>query len=623
MRNCQPIQIAILLLGSALACAAQQAGAASTGGTIAGRGFASGLALLVRHECRRAATYFQQALMADPNLAEARILLGLSYDCSGDRLKLTAAFRHIWDHDLDPQEPTPEMTLAESALQAGFNPRPQSAEGKYFWALLYYRLGNLDSALAELQAAPAPVAGSWAYYNLMGSAHLRQAQFTEARQTLETAMQRNSKQADTFYKLGTVLLATGDAATATARLRQAVQLRPDFPAANAALGIALLQTGNFAAAREFLAKGTSVGAEVFVYLGTANEHLGDKAAAIENYQKALSRQPQLFAAEFSLGHLLLSSGDSAALTHLERATQLDPTSAQGQLYLALALVAAKQTEKAAASASQAQALGSAEGADFNDALAGVFQEIGQSDQALENFRQAAAPDPANENYLRHLAAAEHNAGDTAGAIATLRSGVARVPNSARLNYLLGISLMSNGATPEALPPLGKAVELEPDNADYEQSLGVCLAELEKDADAMAAFRKVLLLDPNHVSAYLQIGVLQSKTNLAEAEQSFTQALGIDPNYAPAYFRIGKIYYDRNEDAQALKFLEKTRDLDPDWEDTYFLLGTIYKRAGNEERSAEMFATFRKKKNELQELRRKTLDLAPGAFDDAKTTSASR
>lgn len=622
MRNCQPIQIAILLLGSTLACV-QAAGANPASGRIRSRSFATGLALLVKQKCQGAVPYFEQAVRADPELAEARILLGVSYDCSGDRPKLATAFRHIWNHDLDPQEPTSEMTMVENALQSGFNSHPQSAEGKYFWALLYYRLGKFDSSLAELQGASAPVADAWAYYNLLGSIQLRKSQFADATRSLEAALQRDSNQADTFYKLGTVGLATADARTATTRLRQAVSLRPNFPAANAALGIALLQAGDFAGAREFLAKGTSVGAEVLVYLGQANERLGDKAEAIDSYQRALSRQPELFAAEFGLGHLLLASRDPAALAHLERATQLDPASARSQLYLALALIVARQSEKAAASAAQAEALGSAEGADFHDALASVFQEIGQSAQALENYRQAVGLDPANEDYLRHLAAAEHQAGDTGGALATLRSGVARNPKSGRLNYLLGISLMANGATPEALPSLRKAVESEPDNADYQQSLGVCLAELEKDADAMAAFRRVLSLDPNHVSAYLQIGVLQSKTNLAEAEQSFHQALDIDPNYAPAYFRLGKIYYDRQEDAQALKFLEKTQALDPDWEDTYFLLGTIYKRAGNEERSAEMFATFRRKKNELQELRRKIFRLAPGAFDDVSTSSASR
>ena len=141
---------------------------------------------------------------------------------------------------------------------------------------------------------------------------------------------------------------------------------------------------------------------------------------------------------------------------------------------------------------------------------------------------------------------------------------------------------------------------------------------------MASFKRVLALDANRTAAYLQIGILQMKVDAtAEAEQSFKKALSIDASYAPAYFRLGKIYYDRNDDAQALKFLEKARELDPDWEDTYFLLGTLYKRAGNLEQSAQMFTIFRQKKNALQNLRRKTYDMAPDAFEDSKPRGVSQ
>jgi protein O-GlcNAc transferase len=618
MRNCQPIQIAILLLCGAVASAAQGTGASAAGGKTVSRSFASGLALLVKHDCNQAATSFQQ-----DRSVEAKILSGLAYDCSNNNEKLDVAFGHVWDRDLDPQEPTAESRLIESALKAGLKFQPQTPQGKYFAALLCYRMESYDNALEGLKSARPPVSDSWAYFNLLGSIYLRKSRFPEARQALESAVVRYDKQADTYYKLGTVMLATGDVPSATTQLKNAVKLRRDFPAANAALGIALLQAGDFAAARDCLFKGTAVGPEIYVYLGTANESLNDTKAAIENYRTALERQPKLFAAEFGLGRLLLNSGDSSAVDHLQRATQIDPTNPQAQVYFAMALVGAKQMESAATAAQTALTLGPSESGDFYDALGSVLQGVGQRPQAVQSFQRAVISDPANENYVRHLAAAQHKAGDTAGAIATLRSGIVRVPASARLEYLLGISLMANGSSADALQPLRQATELEPNNVDYEESLGLCLTELERDSDAMTAFQKVLALDPNHAPAYLQIGVIQLKATPVLAEQSFKKAAEVDPNYAPAYFHLGKIAYDRNDDGPAMKFLEKTRDLDPDWEDTYFLLGMLYKRADNEEQSEQMLAIFRKKKNELQDLRRKTFDMAPDAFDDARPMRTSR
>lgn len=578
--------------------------------------------MLSKNECKQAALEFQQVLVANPNSPEGGILLGIAYDCSGDRANLRTAFRRIWNCDLDPQGPTGEITLIDNALNSELKLQPQTAMGRYFEALLYFRVGRYDSALAQLQNPAAPIADSWAYYNLLGTLYLRQSRFSEARNALETALVRSNNHADTFYKLGTVFLATGDVSGAMFQLRQAVRLRPAFPAANAALGMALLQAGEVTAARDFLLRGTSVGPEIYVYLGAASERLGDNKTAIESYRTALAEQPQLFVAEFALGRLLLDKGEAAeAVKCLQRATELNPEKAQAQLYLALALVATSQRESAVAAAERAQNSGASENAGFQDALGSLFQSLGRESEAQQCFRHAVSLDPSKEDYFRHLAAAQSKGEDNAGAIATLHSGLTHLPASARLHYLLGLTLMSRGSSVEALEPLRGAADLEPDNPNYWQALGLCLEELERNTEATDAFNRVLALDANHTAAYVQIGILQEKAGaIQEAEHSFKTALNIDVSYAPAYFHLGKIYYDRNDDAQAMKFLERTRELDPDWEDTYFLLGTLYKRAGNQERSAQMFTIFRKKKNELQDLRRKTYDLAPDAFEDVKPRS---
>jgi len=628
MRDYRPIQIAALLACWALTvvpCSAGSAGSTKDGGETPSPSFTSALALLSKNECKQAARRFQQALAANVNSPDDRILLGIAYDCSGDRENLLTALGHVWNYDLDPQRPTAEIELINHALNSELKLQPRTSIGKYFEALLYFRVGRFDSALARLKNSAAPIADSWAYYNLLGTVFLRQSRFPEARKALETALARRNNQADTHYKLGTVLLATGDSSAATGEFGQAVKLRPVFPAASAALGIALLQVGEFAAARDSLSKGIALGPEIYIYLGAANERLGDNTAAIESYRAALAQQPQAFVAELSLGRLLLATDEAAeAVKHLQRSIELDPEKAQPQLYMALALAKTGQKESAVAAAERAQSLGASENADFHDALGGVFQELGRQNKAQQCFKQAVSLGPAKEDNYRHLAAAQRNAGDDAAAGATLQSGLVQFPGSARLHYLLGLTFMSRGSSAEAIDPLRKAAELEPENPDYRQALGLCLEDLEKDDQAMTSFKRVLDLDAGRPAAYLQIGMLQMKAGAtAEAEESFNAALRVDARYAPAYFRLGKIYYDRKDDAQALKFLERARELDPDWEDTYFLLGALYKRAGKLEQSAQMFTIFRQKKNELQDLRRKTYDMAPDAFEDKAPQGVSR
>ena len=628
MRDYRPIQIAALLACWALTvvpCSAGSAGSTKDGGETPSPSFTSALALLSKNECKQAARRFQQALAANVNSPDDRILLGIAYDCSGDRENLLTALGHVWNYDLDPQRPTAEIELINQALNSELKLQPRTLVGKYFEALLYFRVGRFDSALVTLKNSAPPVADSWAYYNLQGTVFLRQARFPDARHALETALALRNNQADTHYKLGTVLLATGDTTAATGEFKQAVKLRPVFPAASAALGIALLQAGEFASARDSLSKGTALGPEIYIYLGVASERLGDNTGAIESYRAALAQQPKTFVAELSLGRLLLATGQTEeAIEHLHRAIELDPEKAQPQLYLALGLAKTGQKESAASAAERAQSLGASENADFNDALGGVFRELGRQNEALQCFKQAVSLGPANEDYYRHLAAAQRNAGDDTAAGSTLQSGLVQFPGSARLHYLLGLTFMSRGSSAEAIDSLRKAAELEPENPDYQQALGLCLEDLEKDDLAMTSFKRVLALDAGRPATYLQIGMLQIKAGATtEAEQSFNAALRVDPDYAPAYFRLGKISYDRKDDAQAITFLEKARELDPDWEDTYFLLGTLYKRVGKLEQSTQMFTIFRQKKNELQDLRRKTYDMAPDAFEDKAPQGVSR
>src|SRR6266536_1684157 len=281
MRDFEPIQIAILLVCCAIAASSSAAQPASHGERAR---LAPGLALLLKQECAQAVPLLREVLTAaNAEFADELILLGLAYDCSGDRQALLSLFDDIWNHDLDPQEPTAEIRLVDDALRSGWQLQSRSSEGTYFAALLYSRVGRYEAALAELNVVGAPVRGSWSYYNLLGTVYLRQERFADAQHALEKALERSNGHADTFYKLGTVALATGDVSQATRRFQQSLRLRPVFPAASAALGIALLQAGEFQAARDALAKGTSVGPEIYLYLGETNERLGDREEAIAAY----------------------------------------------------------------------------------------------------------------------------------------------------------------------------------------------------------------------------------------------------------------------------------------------------------------------------------------------------
>jgi tetratricopeptide (TPR) repeat protein len=588
-------------------CLAQRAPEAKTAHTLA-----SGFQLLRAGECDLAARTFRDEIARKPEDVNARLLLGIAADCSEHRESVLASFKKIWNYDLDPQQ-SPDLVLVQSALHSGWSPAPKSAESKYLSAVLYYRAGEFDAARKLLDSVGAPINDSWAYYNLLGSIYLRKADFANAKAILATALTRNNQQADTFYKLGTVALATGETSDAIRYLRQGLHLRAYFPSASGALGIALLQSGDISGARDSLLRSTAIGPEIYVYLGEAYERLDDTDAAIEAYKKATLGDSQLFEALFPLGRLLLKRGQSEqSITYLRRAAEIHPDRAETQIYLGLALAAGGKPELAKAAAQRAKETGQNHNAEFHDALGTLLKVLGQTEDAEKSFAHAVQLDQTHEDYFSHLAATQVSTSEER-AIVTLNQGLTLFPKSAQLHYLFSLLLLNRGSATEAADEARKATELAPGIPEFIQSLGVCLATLEKDSEAAHAFREVLALNNHYAPAMLQLGILEAKAGAMDAaEQRFKAAREADPAYAPAYFRLGKIYYDRGDDTQALPLLEKARELDPDWEDTYFLLGMLYRRKGDQEKASTLLEAFRQKKSELQNTRRRTYDKANSA-----------
>jgi Flp pilus assembly protein TadD len=83
---------------------------------------------------------------------------------------------------------------------------------------------------------------------------------------------------------------------------------------------------------------------------------------------------------------------------------------------------------------------------------------------------------------------------------TIRSGLKIAPDSARLNYLLGLGLYSTGKAQEAIAPLQQAVGIDPDVLQPHLLLGAALAQLGKNREAAAEWQAALKIDPSSKEA---------------------------------------------------------------------------------------------------------------------------
>src|SRR4051812_26655421 len=86
------------------------------------------------------------------------------------------------------------------------------------------------------------------------------------------------------------------------------------------------------------------------------------------------------------------------------------------------------------------------------------------------------------------------------AIDAYRAAVAMSPGSARLMYLLGLSLYSSGSTQEAISALEESVATAPDRLKPRLLLAAALEQTEHKAEARQQWEAALKIDPRSTVA---------------------------------------------------------------------------------------------------------------------------
>ncbi|PYK29140.1 MAG: hypothetical protein DME57_11315 [Verrucomicrobia bacterium] len=216
----------------------------------------------------------------------------------------------------------------------------------------YMDRGQLDDALSYFQRALAVRSSS-----------------DQLHYTMSLALIQNS--------VGNVLARKGRLAEATAHLRDAVQLRPDYPDGHYNLGTALFQQG-------------------------------DLDGAIAEWRTMLSMRPDDAGANTSLGNALVQKGLlREAADHYEKALHSDPESILALNNLAWVISTGpddslRNNEIALKLALKANRLSNGNNPVFIRTLAAAYAQAGQFDKALEVARHAA--EEANAQGARDLAA---------------------------------------------------------------------------------------------------------------------------------------------------------------------------------------------------------------------------
>ncbi|MEM8777542.1 MAG: tetratricopeptide repeat protein [Cyanobacteria bacterium P01_G01_bin.49] len=327
---------------------------------------------------------------------------------------------------------------------------------------------------------------------------------------------------------------------------------------------------------------SSSAVEWFNY-GRFQTSLDQNEKALEAYDQAIKRNPQLYQAYYAKGRALYSeeiSQDAEALAAFEKATEVEPEFSLGWYWQAQVLLSLKKYSEALVAIDEAIQLQSEEPKSY--ALRGsILDYLERHPEAEEAYARAIQLKPNALTYLNR-SYQRFNWQDYDGTIADATRAIELQPNLSN-GYLFRANarLIGGFNIQAALQDANSAIKLDPDYPLFYQVRGTILTRMGDYQNAIADFDKVLqnsaqLQPENLINTYQLRGTVYSQLKewdkaLADA----TKVIELEPDNAEHYFNRGFINYFAEDQSQAIADLSEAIELNPDYADAYRLRGFIY------------------------------------------------
>ncbi len=180
-----------------------------------------------------------------------------------------------------------------------------------------------------------------------------------------------------------------------------------------------------------------------------------------------------------------------AIPHFERALTADPTSDEARYDLADGYFRVRDYGRAFDVLQQVSA--GARDDSYLFLLGDVEARIGQAPEAVEIFRRAVEMNPDKDQYYLALAMTYLRERNTEDAERALQRGLARVPNSARIHWGLGVVSALKGDNREAEDNLVEATDLMPEWVSAFSTLGYFYSQtgqISKARETLERFKAV-------------------------------------------------------------------------------------------------------------------------------------
>lgn len=183
-----------------------------------------------------------------------------------------------------------------------------------------------------------------------------------------------------------------------------------------------------------------------------------------------------------------------------------------------------------------------------------------------------------------------------------------VPNSARINYSLGLEIMKEKAVKavnevdkvkyfsEAESFLLKATDLYPSYSDAFGNLGLLKYRTKDFSSAERYYLKAIELNPKNAIVLSNLGAIYFEMQQYEAaKNTYSRALSANPNMADANANMGATLATLGQLKAALPYFTKAVELNPSNAQNYYFLGITYQNLGNQVKANEYLEQYNRMK----------------------------
>jgi cellulose synthase operon protein C len=521
---------------------------------------ASAKAYLAKNDSKAAVIQIKNALQMDPNLPQARFLLGVALLEGGDPIGAETELHKALELK-HPQELVAPL-LARALLAQGQAKKltdewaktelSQPAAKASFQTTLasaYAMQGKLGPSQAALNAALLAEPGYAPALILQARQKAGQNDLDGAMALVDEVIAKSPKDYEAWKLKGDLLRISRDKLTdALAAYRKAVESKPDFLAAHSAVVTVLLQQGNL----------TEAAAQVAQIVKFAPNHPQTKYLEAQlAYQKK----------DFKLAR------DQAQLV-----LKATPNNVQGLLLagaIELQLNSLLQAEAYLSKAVQAEP----GFAPARRQLVVTYLRLGQSAKAMATLLPALSQEDIDPELLTVAGETYLQNGDLKRAEEFFTKASQQNPKDAAKRTSLALTHLISGKAQAAFEELQDIAASDTGTTADMALISAHLRrqEFDKALQAIAGLEKKQPDKP--LAALLQGRVLLTQRDVAGARASFERALTIEPAYFPAVASLAGLDMDNKKPEDAKKRFEALLDKDPKNGQAWLAFAELAARSG--------------------------------------------